>query len=41
MSNDLLINFMQALRDGGTAAWQRHQAARAMQEGIVERGPYS
>ncbi|MCA9182778.1 MAG: hypothetical protein KDA51_15060, partial [Planctomycetales bacterium] len=27
LSSELLINFLQALRDRGTAAWQRLQAA--------------
>ena len=31
LNSELLINFLQALRDRGVAAWQRHQAARAVE----------
>ncbi len=31
LSSELLINFLQALRDRGTAAWQRLQAAQAVE----------
>ncbi len=31
LSSELLIKFLQAMRDRGVAAWQRHQAARAVE----------
>lgn len=31
LSSELLIKFLQSMRDHGVAAWQRHQAARAVE----------